>query len=358
MNSRERLRRCYCHEETDRPAVYSRTNYPDNDPTYAKLKDYLEKYSDIKRIWNGRACEKGYNYEQTREKISSEYERIKTILHTPMGDLESLYLNSLAGKPGMHETYFIKDADDIGKYLSLPMPEVAGDVISFFECDREIGERGIVDVFFGCNPAGSVAELCGSENFAMLTVTDRELIHELCSKQMSVILNSVKYLLSNGVGPYFSMSGEEYIVPPVHSPVDFFEFNVKYDKPIIDLIHDSNGRMHIHCHGALKKVMQGFLDMGADVLHPIEPPTMGDISAKDAKAILRGKVCIEGNIQISKMYESTPSEIIEETEELIKDAFDDHQGLIISPTASPYMFGRGEACFPQYKAMVDTVLEV
>ena len=37
-------------------------------------------------------------------------------------------------------------------------------------------------------------------------------------------------------------------------------------------------------------------------------------------------------------------------------AFDDGRGLIVSPTASPYIRDQGEVCFPQYKAMIDTAL--
>ena len=96
--------------------------------------------------------------------------------------------------------------------------------------------------------------------------------------------------------------------------------------------------------------------MGVDVLHPFEPPPQGDILAHEAKALARGKMCLEGNIQIHRMYEATSQEIREETEHLISDAFDDGKGLIVSPTASPYIRGKGEVCFPQYKAMIDAVL--
>ena len=56
------------------------------------------------------------------------------------------------------------------------------------------------------------------------------------------------------------------------------------------------------------------------------------------------------------MYEKSPENIREQTEALIRDCFDDHKGLIVCPTASPYIRGGGERAFPQYKAMVDTVL--
>ena len=78
---------------------------------------------------------------------------------------------------------------------------------------------------------------------------------------------------------------------------------------------------------------------------------------REAKEIARGRLCLEGNLQIHHMYEHTPEQVAAETAALIEDTFDDHAGLIVSPTASPYIYGLGEHCFPTYKAMVDTVLE-
>ena len=238
------------------------------------------------------------------------------------------------------------------------MPEFSGDVsFSFHAAEAEISEWGIVDVKLGFNPAGAVAELCGSETFAILSVTDRDMVHALCKRQQSIIINHVKFLMDNKVGPFFSMLGQEYVVPPLHSPTDFYDFNVKYDKPIIDLIHEAGGRIHIHCHGSIKRVFQGFLDMGANVLHPFEPPPMGDITTAEAKKLAQGRLCLEGNIQINRMYEASPEEIREETKALITTVFGDRCGLIVCPSASPYIRGKGEECFAQYKAMIDTVVE-
>ena len=44
-----------------------------------------------------------------------------------------------------------------------------------------------------------------------------------------------------------------------------------------------------------------------------------------------------------------------QVEDLIRVGFDDGRGLAVSPTASPYMAGRGADCYPQYAAMVETV---
>ena len=112
----------------------------------------------------------------------------------------------------------------------------------------------------------------------------------------------------------------------------------------------------VHCHGSIKKVLAGFIEMGVDVLHPFEAPPMGDVTAAEAKEMARGRLCLEGNIQIADLYEQTPEAIREQTAALIADAFDDRRGLIVCPTASLYIRGAGRRCFPQVKAMVETVL--
>ena len=83
---------------------------------------------------------------------------------------------------------------------------------------------------------------------------------------------------------------------------------------------------------------------------------MGDITATEAKALARGTLCLEGNIQISRMYEARSEAIRQETEALIRDTFDDRKGLVVCPTASPYIRGQGARCYPRFKAMVDAVL--
>ncbi|MFP4029540.1 MAG: uroporphyrinogen decarboxylase family protein [Candidatus Brocadiia bacterium] len=356
MDRRERLRRCYFHEELDRPAVYSRTGFPGKDPSYNRLKDYLELHTELKKGWSGRQFESRYPSETRTENHSEDFERRIEILHTPKGDLQRSWLVSLKGQPGLHETFFVNCAKDAEKYLSLPLPQVTGEVSSFFESVAAVGDAGIVQVGLGFNPGGFVAELCGSENFAMMSVTNRNTLHRLCERQMNIILQTVKFLLDADAGPFFSMLGEEYIVPPLHGPKDFNDFNVKYDKPILDLIHNAGGRVHIHCHGSIKNIFQGFIDMGADVLHPLEPPPQGNILADEAKELARDKMCLEGNIQIDRMYEATPEEIRTETRQLISDAFYDGKGLIVCPSASPYIRDAGKQCFDRYKAMIDTVL--
>lgn len=355
LTRKERLRRCYFHEETDRPGVFSRAGFPRNDPTYDRLIATLNEHTELKPNWWA-GLNPHADTESRVERHSDDFDRRITVLHTPAGDLESTYLVSRRDLPGMSESYFIKTPQDVETYLSLPDPPFDVDIVDFREAEQKVGDAGIVDVNLGMNPGGFTAELFGSETFALMTATHRDLVHALCERRMNQMLEKVRRLNEVGVGPFFSMLGEEFIVPPLHGPRDFNDFNVRYDKPIIDEVHNGGGRIHIHCHGSIRAVFQGFVDMGADVLHPFEPPPLGNITAAEAKELARGRICLEGNIQINRMYETSREEIRAETEALIRDAWDDRKGLIVSPTASPYIRGQGEACFPQYEALIDTVL--
>jgi len=358
MDRRERLRRCYFGEELDRPAVYTRTGYPREDPTYDRLKAYMEAHTELKAGWSGvplRDRPPGCS-ETVTEPCSDDYARRRTVVHTPTGDLEETQLVSLKGQPNAQEKYLLSSRSDVEKYLSLPAPEVEGDVAGFFEAVERMGDRGIVEVTLGQN-VGFVNKLIGSELFAVMSVTDRDMIHALCERRSEAIRVRLEYLLERGVGPYFSTAGQEQLTPPLHGPVDFEDFNVRYDRPHLDRVHEVGGRVHVHCHGSVRRVFPGLLAMGADVLHPFEAPPMGDIVPSVAKSLARDRICLEGNLQIDRLYEATPAEIRAETEALIRATFDDHKGLIVCPTASPYIRGEGERCFPQYVAMVETVLE-
>ncbi|MBI4024919.1 MAG: hypothetical protein HY360_08050 [Verrucomicrobia bacterium] len=369
LNSRERLTRCFFHQETDRPAVTVWENYPANDPTYEKTRAYVSEHCDRRLTWwCGRevSCvepladaqntiERRYPCMRTVEPHSEDFERIIRILKTPKGELKAIFLRNLKGQPGLAERHFIQSREDAEKFLSLSLPTIEPETDPFFEMDLKIGERGVIICWLGFNPAGFVVELLGSENFALFTRSDRDILHALCERQMKIMLATAKHLLVKKIGPFFSLSGEEYLVPPLHGPGDFKDFNLKYDKPIVDLVHNGGARMYVHSHGSMKKVLKGFVDAGVDVLHPIEAPPMGDITPAEAKKIIRGKICMEGNIQIARFYEATPDEIREETLALIRDVFDDRRGLIVCPTASAFITGAGETCFPQYRTMIDAV---
>jgi hypothetical protein len=291
------------------------------------------------------------------EPHSDDFERKLGVLETPAGPLHSVALRSLKGDPGLTVKHLIGSRSDAETFLSLPVPKLCGTQPDFLALDRQIGQAGITEVRLGDGPAGFVASLWGSQAFAMASLTDRDILHAMLERHQKVVMSRLKHALSLGVGPFFALQGQEWVAPPLHGPVDFREFAVRYEKPIIDAIHDAGGRVRVHCHGRLGRIFSDLVDMGVDVLHPVEPPPMGDITAAQAKAIARDRLCIEGNIQIADLYEQTPDRIREQTELLIQDAFDDRKGLIVSPSDALYQREKGHQCLQQCKAMIRAVLD-
>ena len=355
MTRRERLERLYRGQGVDRPAVYSRTGMPADDPSYDRLRALLQDRTELKAIWASSGMDGSYPIDSRLEPHAEAWDRRVNVLNTPAGQLTATHLVSRHGQPGLHERFYVDGPEAAERYLSLPLPTIHDDVSAFHAGDASVGDAGIAEVHLGFNPAGFIAELCGSETFAVLSMTHRDLLHALCKRQQRLLLRRLEVMLAKGVGPFFSILGQEYLVPPLHGPADFDDFNVRYDAPIIARIHDAGGRIHVHCHGPVARVFDGFMAMGADVLHPIEPPPMGDITAAEARERAGDRVCLEGNLQIHRLYEATPDDIRAEVDALIDDAFGG-AGLIVSASASPFIRGAGEVCYPQYEAMVDTVL--
>jgi len=361
LTRKERLERLYRHEETDRPAVYSREGFPRNDPSYDRLKHLLREKSELKAAWNigGMISETPVDVETTD--LGGDFLLRVSTMHAPAGNLTE---EKMIGKPGgrsqghdMVRKNYIASVEDAEKYLSCEPPSlISNDFGSFRRIEDMVGDAGIAHVDLGSNPGGKVAELCGTELFAVWSAEERELLHELCRAEQQKLLKICRILIDNRIGPYYGLSGHELIAPPIHGLDDFRDFITRYDMPVMDLLKNAGGYVHVHCHGSIAGVLDEFIKLGVDVLHPFEARPMGDISAAEAKRRVGRSMTIEGNIQIADMYETSADNIRSQVRDLIRDAFYDNRGLIVSPSASPYVYDRGGVCFDMYEAMIDEVV--
>jgi len=358
MTPRERLDAAYRCQETDRVPIFVRgvTASRPPDPSYDPLRKLVLERCDLKWGWGSGQLLKRTPTTSTTEPYDDDFDLVTTVMPTPRGDLVHQRLVGRHRQPGMTRKHWLSDRDDALKYLSIPLPEPQGDLSGFFGLQKQVGERGVVEVSLpAMNPAGTVAELFGSETFAFLSLEDRGLLLDLCESETQRHLKVLDYLLARGVKDHFAMLGQEYVAPPLHGPRDFWAFNVAFDKRILGRIHDAGGLVHVHCHGSLAGLLEGFVEMGANCLHPVEAPPMGNVTAAEAKAVLRGRVCIEGNIQVGDLFAFEPAEIARQVRQLIADA--GPTGLIVAPTASPYQPVCPERTRRNYETMIHTALE-
>ena len=100
-------------------------------------------------------------------------------------------------------------------------------------------------------------------------------------------------------------------------------------------------------------MLDGFLALGVNCLHPVEAPPTGDTPLAEAKARLRGRLCIEGNIQYDHLCRRPTREFVRLVQGVIETAAPGG-GFILSVTASPYHTVLPEQAAQNYVALLET----
>lgn len=127
---------------------------------------------------------------------------------------------------------------------------------------------------------------------------------------------------------------------------------MRYNKPLHDLIHDAGGFVHVHSHGSVGEVLEDFADTGTDMLHPVEPPPMGNAPLLDAKRRIGDRVVIEGNVQISDVMEEEPSLFRRRVEQVIAEGRPGGR-FCLCPTASPYAVVMSQRATENYLTLIE-----
>jgi hypothetical protein len=277
-----------------------------------------------------------------------------TAVETPRGQLTSSYQISNIGMPGLRHKFWVECEEDLERFLSLPYEPLNPDVSGFFALDKAIGDRGIVIVGFS-DPIAYVHDLLGSELLALWSVERSEHVRGLVGLFAERLRNLLEHLLSCGVKGLYGFSGAEYAGPPLLSPRDFRVYVTEPETELFQLIHENGSWVHVHCHGPLDAILEDFAVMGADCLHPIEAPPMGDMPLSEAKKRIGKDVCLEGNIQIGDLYAEDTTRVQEYVAQAIADGAEGG-GFILCPSASPHTPELSPRTVANYLAMINVGL--
>ena len=233
-----------------------------------------------------------------------------TTWHTPKGDLREVFLKSTRKKPGYHKEYMLKEPADLKRLLSLPYTPYPFSADAYWKADEAAGDSGIT--MFGVDHAMyAVQRLIGSENFALWSLEADDLLMEAMRTFAARLQEYVKAAIDNGIRGIFGWVGPELCIPPLMSPAAFDRYVLALDKPLVDMIHAAGGRVWVHCHGKMSPVLERFVKMGVDVLNPIEPPPMGDVTVAQAFKIVGGRMGLEGGIETHDFMRGTKERIRE-----------------------------------------------
>ncbi|MDD5707390.1 MAG: uroporphyrinogen decarboxylase family protein [Kiritimatiellae bacterium] len=348
MTRRERLSAIFWGRTPDRPAVKIWGADPRgeaNQPGFERVRQRAVEKTDL-FIGSGSAFHMyaGSHTERLIERRevptdSPEWVKVITTHHTPQGNLCEVYQKSTCGKPGYEMEYLLKEPSDIRKLLSLPYEPFPFDARMYHEADACVGDRGLA--LFGLDHAMyALQRLIGSENFALWSLTDDALLLEAMHVFAARLREQVQAAIDAGLGrSVFGWVGPELCIPPLMSPTAFDRYVTALDKPLTELIHNAGGKIWVHCHGKMRPVIGRFADMGVDVLNPIEPPPMGDVSMAEAFEIVGDHMGLEGGVETHDLMTAPSARI----HEMVHEVLDAGRGrrLILCPSSGYY-----ESVFP------------
>jgi uroporphyrinogen decarboxylase len=105
-----------------------------------------------------------------------------------------------------------------------------------------------------------------------------------------------------------------------------------YDKQIVGIIHDFGGIVTYHIHGKLKDILEDIVEIGVDVLSPIETGLRGDVTLAEVKARAGSQLCLRGNLDdMAFLSLASESETLSVADDAIRQAADGG-GFILSGT--------------------------
>lgn len=204
--------------------------------------------------------------------------------------------------------YAVKEPGDLKKLLSVPYTPYPFDPSPYWENRKRLGDRGVVNIRL--DQAGyALQRLVGSENLAFFSLDCRELLLEVLKTFSQRIRELARTVIEGGIRGPFAWVGPELFIPPLLSPQDFEDFVYAVDHSLCDDIHNAGGRVWIHCHGKVSQFIERFINMGVDILNPLEPPKNGDIRMEETAKKFRGRIGLEGNIEIQEILQAEPDRL-------------------------------------------------
>ena len=367
MNSRERLLAAISLKKTDRVPIsayelvgYNSRSFENNQPSYKKLMDVIREKTDCVCMWEQssdyKIAHSSYPAQiDYSEKKDADLTERRFVLHTPAGELSATTCVYDNVHTTWHTERWCKTIADADKFLSVPFEPVKYNDSDYARVRAEVGERGII-MSSVSEPAYLAMELMefGAATVWVMTETEHfaKTVEEIHRRNMINLEN----MLQSRVVDLYRICGPEYLTPPYLPPSYFSRFVTPYLKEMVELIHKYRGLVRIHSHGKIGKVLEDILACGADALDPCEAPPDGDISLRQLKERVDGRLCLFGNIQLKLLEYASASEI----RDIVRACMDDAKeggGYVIMPTAAPINVPLSPKTEENYLAFIDTALE-
>jgi len=233
---------------------------------------------------------------------------VTTVVSTPKGDLQTTETMEEGVSTAWYPEPLCKSQQDAEKLLSVPFEVEPVDVTQFSR-HRQRATAQVAPQLGVSTPLVSAGRLFWFDDWLEWCASDFAFVDRLVAIHAERIAARLKACLEAGAGPVFWFGGSEQATPPMMSRDLFDRLVVRYDGPLMQMVKEHGGYVHVHCHGLVDAVLERFMDMGADCIDPCEPPPDGDLDFTRAKSRTRGRMVLIGNIEFRHLEHATPDEV-------------------------------------------------
>ncbi len=149
--------------------------------------------------------------------------------------------------------------------------------------------------------------LMGFNNFATKLILDEQLVSDVFGKVAEIQLMMLDKIFELPyVGIVWLVDDLAFGNGPIISPDHYRKFIFPWYKKIAKKCHDNNVLVFQHSDGDLNPLMEDIIDIGSDLLHPIDPTCM---SMKATKEKYGDRLAFAGNVSNELLRSATPEEI-------------------------------------------------
>jgi uroporphyrinogen-III decarboxylase len=201
-------------------------------------------------------------------------------------------------------------------------------------------------------PIGFLYHSSRLEEYAVWSAACNEKVLAFLDRAMERTRHVYRYCLARDLADVYFLVGSELASPPLVSPATFRQWIVPYAKELIGMIHAHGKKAIQHFHGQIRHILPDFLTMGADALHTIEAPPVGNCTFTQAFEIVGRNMALIGNIQYDDFHAFTP----EQMAAAVRAVLDECRGqrLILSPSAGPYEEHIPQRVIENYRTFMET----
>ncbi|MGL4209367.1 MAG: uroporphyrinogen decarboxylase family protein, partial [Candidatus Adiutrix sp.] len=191
--------------------------------------------------------------------------------------------------------------------------------------------------------------LMGFNNFALSLIREPKLVAAVFEKVAAIQYSALSEVLKlPHVGAVWVVDDLAYNSGPIISLKHLNQYVFPWYKEMARRCHEAGLLFILHSDGKLDALLPAFIDMGLDIIQPIDP-TCNDIVA--IKKMVAGKLTIVGNVPNEMLQVASPQEIQDYVRMLLKK---------VAPGGG-FMLGSGNsvpnwAQFENYQAMRLTAL--